>query len=893
MTGSGLVPTVGRLILLLAVLGSMIVGCAEKKRTEIILGLATDLNAPTPLRSVALKVSHQPDDMVLATQMWSISGQPTLPDELPGSFAIYSASGTADRVRIELTGQDNFGKALVKRTAVLTLVPQRTLFVRLGVVTACLGVLDCGAGLTCVDGRCVSEEIDSSRLPEYKPGAEKGVACAGGTTYVNTSTKLPLTMTAATCTTGETCQEGVCLAPISGTGGRAGTADAGTGGADAAGGADPGTGGRTTLGTGGGSGVVVTIPGLARLTVSSSSQMITLAQSAGQIVPGMASFTAQATLDDGTMLDATNLVAWSLTPGLGSVTRGQVTVNTPGLFTVTAANGPIGASAQLTANFAGNFVDPAFNAADAAKLEGTATANAINIAYPLSGALFPSNFGTLTVQVSKSGAQDIARLSWSGDGLDVKFYGPCASGPGPGCNVNVPSVITQLFVGPSAQSNLSLTVRLASSAGGSLVESNTISLAWTDVPLVGGLYYWTTISPAVVAGYRLPASAIVGTGIERYNLDPTRNVLGPEPVPVYTDQGTPPNYYGSPPAAGDGAQCVGCHAISNDGTKMALTVGGSPDSDLALFNVATKTLTAFNPAASAGITNVMDINYYKQFGQPAFASETTFGPNGDVMVNMFRSQLTLHAANLSLANQGPVVPSWPELKTDAFWSSTGTYFVFASYPSALPGMYNPIGTNGDLKTGAQIMIADATAIGVTDNARVLVPRKAGFTSFYPVVSPDDVLIVYDQSACGVGGTDVNKMAIDYGAGPCDGYDDSTAELWLTTPGGQTPVRLTNANGGPGSDNSWPRFGPNIGTFRGQRLYWLVFSSRRPYGLQVNAAGVAPISTRPQLWLAAVVSGAASGDPSFAPVWFPNQNPNQALPSGNHTPQWVKVAVPIQ
>ena len=240
MTAVGSRVKTQRVVLGVAVLLAAIAGCAEKKRTEIILGLATDLNAPSPLRSVALKVSHQPDDMVLATQMWSISGQPTLPDELPGSFAIYSASGTADRVRVELTGQDNFGKALVKRTAVLTLVPQRTLFVRLGVVTACLGVLDCGAGLTCVDGRCVSEEIDSSRLPEYKPGAEKEAACAGGTTFVNTSTKLPLTTSPATCTTGETCQEGVCLAPLSGTGGRAGTADAGTGGRTGTAGTDGG-----------------------------------------------------------------------------------------------------------------------------------------------------------------------------------------------------------------------------------------------------------------------------------------------------------------------------------------------------------------------------------------------------------------------------------------------------------------------------------------------------------------------------------------------------------------------------------------------------------------------------------------------------------------------------
>jgi hypothetical protein len=35
-----------------------------------------------------------------------------------------------------------------------------------------------------------------------------------------------------------------------------------------------------------------------------------------------------------------------------------------------------------------------------------------------------------------------------------------------------------------------------------------------------------------------------------------------------------------------------------------------------------------------------------------------------------------------------------------------------------------------------------------------------------------------------------------------------------------------------------------------------------------------------------------GDPSRAPVWLPGQNQTQSSPSGNHVPQWVKVAIVI-
>ena len=109
--------------------------------------------------------------------------------------------------------------------------------------------------------------------------------------------------------------------------------------------------------------------------------------------------------------------------------------------------------------------------------------------------------------------------------------------------------------------------------------------------------------------------------------------------------------------------------------------------------------------------------------------------------------------------------------------------------------------------------------------------------------------------------------------------------------------LMRANGNGAYDNSWPRFAPDKGRFRGNDLYWVAFSSRRPYGVQLNT-GVGT-TTKPQLWFAAVLIGQETVlDPSSPPVWLPNQNPTplgalpNSLPTGNHVPQWVKVAVEI-
>ncbi len=193
---------------------------SEKKRTELILGVATDLMAPTPLADVVMHVFRLPEGVEVGDQTFTISGTLDEDYELPGTYDVYSPTGTADRIRVVLDGHDATSKLLVERTAVLTMVPNQTLFVRLGVVSACEGMNDCPTGDTCIEGRCQSEDIDTSLLPTYTPGMEKTVACLGATTFVDTSTKqaLPLVSMAdggAPCGQGA-CAEGVCLAAAPG-----------------------------------------------------------------------------------------------------------------------------------------------------------------------------------------------------------------------------------------------------------------------------------------------------------------------------------------------------------------------------------------------------------------------------------------------------------------------------------------------------------------------------------------------------------------------------------------------------------------------------------------------------------------------------------------------------
>jgi hypothetical protein len=361
--------------------------------------------------------------------------------------------------------------------------------------------------------------------------------------------------------------------------------------------------------------------------------------------------------------------------------------------------------------------------------------------------------------------------------------------------------------------------------------------------------------------------------------------------------------------------CIGCHSISNDGKYMTLTIGGSAAdaANFALLDIGMQTLLNINPTAGndPNATPIVNpVEYWKKYRMEQFATESAWGPNNDRIVSMFQSQLflntvTVNGATATAARAQPtrILPSWSEpYATDPFWSQDGTLFAFTSFAAPSTGMYNATGLNGDMKRGGQIAIATADAQGVHDDAQVLVRRADGKTLGYPAISSDSKVVVFNESTClnpnPVSDVDPYRPAnLAYGNQTCDGYDDSTATLWIVKPTGGASTLLTRANGiengtNKNYSNSWPRFSPDKGTFRGQDLYWVAYSSRRPYGSQVNTGTLQ--AAKPQLWISGVVQGGEfpPPDPSFSPVWLPSQNPNQAAPNGNHVPQWVKVAVVI-
>ena len=606
--------------------------------------------------------------------------------------------------------------------------------------------------------------------------------------------------------------------------------------------------------------------------------------------PAPVTFSAMGTFSGGQTMDVTGCVAWnSGVPGLGTVSDGALAPAAAGLYTVTASNGSISGSATLTVKLTGSVTE---GSVTTAPLDGTPSGPAPTIAYPIDGALFPYHFGDLAFQVVPTSGQTVARVSFAGDAIDFDVYAPCApianATMNGACSIALPADLEADLAGASAAPNLTETVRLASADGSNLVESASISARWSSTPLSGTIYYWST-PPQTMNG----ASEII-----RMNL---------------SDAGTPPEVYltnqdtaaYAQPLNG-GGYCIGCHAISRDGTKLGITIGGSSinangdgyGSLFALIDVASKTPTATEITEPGG----------QQLLNDGFATLTSFSQDGDDMLQELQGALYLRTADATLDSQGPLFTSVTESMTQPSWSPKGDRVAFTSWVPTLsiPHQYDSKDLNGNETPGAQVWTAPVS--GTTfGTPTLLVPRVTGATEYYPAISDDSAIVVFNESSCSGPASPGND---GYGESPCDSYDDPSARLRLVATGGGAPVELDNASGRtsgwPTTDtwtNSWPRFAPSHSTFQDKTLYWVAFSSRRAYG--ATLAGSANGTTPPQIWFAGVAvdtNGTLSGDPSFAPVWLPQQNSatpevladgglaqtlgGTGAPTGNHIPQWV-------
>jgi hypothetical protein len=191
---------------------ALLAGC--RSRTELMIGVATDIRAPDVLDEVQLSVTRTSDGFTEELVSWQITGQLDQPFNLPGSYGVYAPDGNPITVQLDLTGNKN-GAPVVTRRAILGLVDGQTLFYRLGLTAGCQTMQDCGSpNMSCIEGTCKDVHLDSSTFPAFTTDLVTTLTCDSGVNYIDTSTGSPMTRSAdaPSCPPGQ-CSEGTCLAP--------------------------------------------------------------------------------------------------------------------------------------------------------------------------------------------------------------------------------------------------------------------------------------------------------------------------------------------------------------------------------------------------------------------------------------------------------------------------------------------------------------------------------------------------------------------------------------------------------------------------------------------------------------------------------------------------------
>ena len=308
-------------------------------------------------------------------------------------------------------------------------------------------------------------------------------------------------------------------------------------------------------------------------------------------------------------------------------------------------------------------------------------------------------------------------------------------------------------------------------------------------------------------------------------------------------------------------QCVGCHALSRDGTRVAFTflnlLGAGTGTTMSLGSV-----DATNPAVQQATANTT-------------AATSSFSPDGKQIVTAYDGKLSIRDAVT-----GALVTDITTTGTAMFpdWSPDGSTIVFVRSATPCTAGQPNFGQSSIYAYGGSLVSVTSSG-GTWGGEKVLLQAATGENNYYPSFSPDGKWIAFTRALTST------KSSWSIANSACTGqdgsglsYDNPSATVWIMPAGGGGATALTQANGAAMKTNSWPKWGPKAdGDF-----LWLSFSSTREYGNVLPAA-----MAHHQIWITAIprTVDVSNGDPSTPAVWFPFQD----TATKNHIGVWsVKV-----
>ena len=554
-------------------------------------------------------------------------------------------------------------------------------------------------------------------------------------------------------------------------------------------------------------------------------------------------YTAVLVDPNGQTRDVTAEATFYVESSFGAFSGPTLTIHGPGKTTVSALWTGKQGTAQVLARVKSTRVadDVPPNAPDLFAGGTEDAARAPTIVYPAEGVTMPRNIGDFETHWTDPN-NNVFEVSLQSEFADVRVYVAGGNGVGGGPRPSWFNFTPQEWgYAVANQNTVNYQVRGASTTTPGVIGSAPARMVrLTNEAMEGGVYYW--------------AAAGADYGIFRHD------VAKPgQPAEAFMT-------YQSTGGAAGGGKCVACHALSSDGTTMAITYDGG-NGRATVVDVATATAQPVPAPAGPG-------DYSSDTTRWNFA---TLYPNGSRMLTVFGGVISVRNTSDQAAvatMPGGGYATHPDLSTDmsklvyirtsaagADWSFTGgTIYTRSFDPNTLAfGAETPLVT-------------------------------AGGNNFYPSWSPDGEWILFNRS-------------------PNNGnaYNNVEASLWVVkADGSMPPIRLASFNAAAGGlTNSWGRWAPfqqTVGT-AAEPIYWITVSSKRDVGVRrlnstqpdLDPVGVPGHGTNeddktPQIWMSPFYTtrALAGQDPTTPAFRLPFQN----LTSNNHIAQWTERVIDV-
>jgi hypothetical protein len=517
-------------------------------------------------------------------------------------------------------------------------------------------------------------------------------------------------------------------------------------------------------------------------------------------------YTATLKFPDGHTKDVTAQTSFIVDSSYGAFTMNDLAVTTAGKTSAFGTYVDKMASAQVIVRLKSTRVDPALAPNTPDLFMGAEdVARAPNVIYPAPDVIIPRNLGDFETHWTDGSGNDIFEVSLRTEFADVRVYVPGGNGsPAAGPMASFVSFrASEWIAAVGLETSVQYQVRGIQSTNptGPVGAGPVRKAQLSNEQMEGGLYYWAATSTS--GAYGIFRHDMNKPGLPAEEFMTTNQTAG---------------------------RCVACHALSRDGTKMAITYDGGGGA-----------ATIVDVATSAAVPSAAAWN----FG--------TFSPDGSQLISVEQGVMVVRDS----ATQTPIVTmpstgfvSHPDLSAD------GHSLV---YTRSMPGSdwsFN----SGTIYTRSY----DPTTHVFGAEVPLVVD---GVNNFYPTWSPDGKWILFNRSDSGTS------------------YNNANASLWVIKSDGTAPaIQLMTANQGLGLTNSWGRWAPFAQTVGANHepLFWITVSSTRNFGVRLFGAA------RPQLWMTPFFPerAALNQEPSAPAFWLPFQN----IVSNNHIAQWTERVV---